>query len=193
MSNTQVPIQPIKKGSLLRLWLGLLLIALIAVGLAWQGTRGAVATSCQGIALDGPGETRTTASGLKFKTIKAGKGPSPTDSDLTLINYKGTLRDGTQFDAGQAAEFPVTGVIPGFTEALKMAQRGGSYRFCIPSNLAYGNRAMGDAIPANSPLVFEIDLLEFKNKAEVDMMRQMLQQQQQGAQPQGQPAQPQAQ
>jgi hypothetical protein len=188
VSSSAVPIQPIAKGSMLKLWGGIAILAIAAGALAWAGTAKSVDGSCLGVSLDGPGKVETTSSGLKFKTVKAGNGGSPTDADVALINYKGTLKDGTQFDAGQSAAFPVTGVVPGFTEALKRMQRGGSYKFCIPSQMAYGDRAMGDGmIPANSPLVFDAELLDFRSQQEIQMMQQMMQQQQ-GAAPQ--PVQP---
>lgn len=186
MSNTQVPIQPIARGSMLKLWGGVAIIALAAGAFAWKGTAKAVDGSCQGVSLQGKQKVEVTASGLKFQIVKPGTGPSPTDADVALVNYRGTLKNGTQFDAGQSAPFPVTGVVPGFTEALKKTQRGGSYRICIPAALGYGDQAVGDGvIPANSPLIFEIDLIDFKSQAEIQMMQQMMQQQQQGAKPEG--------
>lgn len=176
---------------MVKLWGAVALVALAAGALAWKGTAKAVDGSCQGVTLPGKQKVETTASGLKFQILKPGTGPSPTDADVALVNYRGSLRNGTQFDAGQSAPFPVTGVVPGFTEALKKTQRGGSYRVCIPASLGYGDQAVGDGvIPANSALIFDIELLDFKSQAEVQMMQQMMQQQQQqqggGAAPQPQ-------
>ena len=74
---------------------------------------------------------------------------------------------------------PVAGSIPGFSEALKKMQRNGSYRLCIPAALGYGAQAAGP-IPANSVLVFDVDLLDFRSQAEIQMMQQLMQQQQAG-------------
>ena len=80
---------------------------------------------------------------------------------------------------------PLKGVIPGFAEAMKLMQVGGHYRFCIPSNLAYGPKAAGP-IPANSPLIFDVQLQDFRSEAEVRAMQQQMQQMQaQGRLPQG--------
>lgn len=102
-----------------------------------------------------------TPGGLSYTVIKAGKGAMPTDTDRVTVNYRGLLgADGTEFDAGKAAKFKVTGVIPGFTQGLKLMQAGGKYRLCIPSALGYGEAGTGP-IPANADLVFEVDLLSF--------------------------------
>lgn len=187
MSNTAVPIRPIAKGSLAKLWGGVALVAVIAGGLAWAGTAKAVGQSCSPSLMlpaeGGVSAIETTETGLMFQTKKAGQGESPTDQDIALINYKGTLANGTEFDANQNVPMPVAGSISGFSEALKMMQRGGSYRLCIPSALGYGAQEVGP-IPANSVLVFDVDLQDFRSQAEVQMMQQMMQQQQGGAAPQ---------
>ena len=126
-----------------------------------------------------------TPTGVMIQTVKSGSGASPTDSDVTLVDYKGTLRGGKQFDANQRTPFPVTGVIPGFTEALKMMQVGGSYKICIPPALGYGPVASGP-IPANSVLFFDVNLLDFRSQAEIQAMQQQMQQlQAQGKLPPG--------
>jgi FKBP-type peptidyl-prolyl cis-trans isomerase FklB len=98
--------------------------------------------------------------------IKEGNGPKPAASETVVINYKGTLIDGTEFDSsykrGQPATFPVSGVIPGFTEALQMMKVGSKYEIYIPSNLAYGETGAGDVIPPHSTLIFEIELLSIQ-------------------------------
>lgn len=105
----------------------------------------------------------TTPEGLSYTVIKPGKGERPIAESTVTVNYKGMLTaDGTQFDAGQAAQFPVGGVIPGFAQGLQLMQPGGSYRLCIPSKLGYGEAGTGP-IPANADLVFEVDLLSFTN------------------------------
>jgi FKBP-type peptidyl-prolyl cis-trans isomerase FkpA len=181
MSNTTVPIQPIAKGSMLKLWGGLGVLALGAIGLAYAGAGKAPPGSC--LASDMTPEkgaikafTRTE-SGLLFQTIKPGKGAMPTEADVALINYKGQLRGGTVFDANSNAPLPVGRMIPGFSEGLKLMQRGGSYRLCIPSAIGYGEQA-NERIPANSALIFDVELLDFRSEAEVQAMQQMMQQQQ---------------
>jgi FKBP-type peptidyl-prolyl cis-trans isomerase FkpA len=183
MSNTTVPIQPIAKGSMLKLWGGLGILALGAIGLAYAGAGKAPPGAC--LASDMTPEKgaikafKRTDSGLLFQTIKAGTGTSPTATDVALINYKGQLRGGTVFDANSNAPLPVGRMIPGFTEGLKLMQRGGSYRLCIPSSIGYGDQA-NERIPANSALIFDVELLDFRSEAEVQAMQQMMQQQGKG-------------
>jgi FKBP-type peptidyl-prolyl cis-trans isomerase len=103
-----------------------------------------------------------TPEGLSYTVIKAGKGEKPTDTSRVTVNYRGLLTsDGTQFDAGDGIKFKVTGVIPGFTQGLKLMQPGGKYRLCIPAALGYGEAGNGP-VPANADLVFEVDLLSFE-------------------------------
>lgn len=106
---------------------------------------------------------KVTASGLQYSVIKEGDGPMPKKEDSVKCHYTGTLIDGTKFDSsvdrGQPAEFPVAGVIPGWTEALQMMKVGSKYKLVIPPELAYGP-AGRPGIPPNSTLVFEVELLE---------------------------------
>jgi FKBP-type peptidyl-prolyl cis-trans isomerase FkpA len=190
MSVTAVPLQPTPKGTLTKLFIGVGLAVLAAGGLAWVGTAKAVAAQC-GAKAFAPVSGKivapvTTASGLMYQVVKPGEGPSPTDQDVALVNYKGRLTNGTQFDANEKAPFPVSGVIPGFTEGLKIMQRGGSYRLCIPAALGYGAVA-NERIPANSTLIFEVELLDFKSMAEVQAMQQQMQQMQGAGQQQAEP------
>src|SRR2546430_3295406 len=109
---------------------------------------------------------KTAASGLQYKVEKEGTGSQPKDTDMVTVNYRGTLIDGTEFDSsykrGQPATFPVNGVIKGWTEALQLMKQGAKYQLFIPSNLAYGERAMGPDIGPNSTLIFEVELQEVK-------------------------------
>lgn len=107
---------------------------------------------------------KTTESGLQYKVLKEGTGKSPAATDTVKVHYKGTLIDGTQFDSsydrGQPAEFPVNRVIAGWTEGLQLMKVGSKYQFVIPADLGYGaGQAPGGAIPPNSTLVFEVELL----------------------------------
>lgn len=106
---------------------------------------------------------KVTASGLQYIVVSEGTGPMPTKTDTVKCHYKGTLTTGEQFDSsydrGQPAEFPVGGVIPGWTEALQMMKVGSKYKLFIPAELAYGASGR-PGIPPNSALVFEVELLD---------------------------------
>lgn len=183
MSVTTVPIHPIEKGALVKLWGGVALAVLVAGGAAWWGAEKALAGACsaKAFAAEGNGVSaiERTASGLQFQTVKAGTGAKPTDTDVVLLGYKGTLATGKEFDANPRAAFPVRGLVPGFTEALKMMQRGGSYKLCLPPAIGYAGQA-NERIPANSTLLFDVDLLDFKSMAEVQALERQAQMQQQG-------------
>lgn len=105
----------------------------------------------------------TTESGLQYEIIKEGKGPKPTLESSVRVHYHGTLVDGTVFDSsvqrGEPIEFPVTGVIPGWTEALQLMPQGSKWKLYIPHELAYGPRGAGGVIAPYSTLIFEVDLL----------------------------------
>jgi len=111
---------------------------------------------------------KTLPSGLQYKVIKAGTGKKPKSSDTVTVNYRGTLIDGTEFDSsykrGQPATFQVTGVIPGWTEALQLMQEGAKWQLFVPSNLAYGERGAGGVIGPNATLLFEIELISVQEK-----------------------------
>jgi len=106
----------------------------------------------------------TLPSGLQYEIIKRGDGPVPTAKDTVSANYVGTLINGLEFDnsykRGQPLEIPVTGVIPGWVEALQLMPVGSTWKLYIPSNLAYGDRGAGGAIPGGATLVFTIELLK---------------------------------
>lgn len=111
----------------------------------------------------------TTASGLQYQVLQAGKGATPEPSDTVRVNYKGTLLDGTVFDdssqRGEPAEIPLSQVVPGWQEGIALMPVGSKYRFWIPSQLGYGERGTpGGPIPPNATLVFEVELLEIGGK-----------------------------
>ncbi|MFJ4154947.1 FKBP-type peptidyl-prolyl cis-trans isomerase [Pseudomonas sp. NPDC090233] len=105
----------------------------------------------------------TLASGLQFEVLTAGEGAKPTRESNVRTHYHGTLIDGTVFDSsydrGQPAEFPVGGVIAGWTEALQLMNAGSKWRLYVPSELAYGAQGVG-SIPPHSTLVFDVELLD---------------------------------
>ncbi|MEH6564195.1 MAG: FKBP-type peptidyl-prolyl cis-trans isomerase [Halopseudomonas sp.] len=107
---------------------------------------------------------QTLASGLQYEVITAGSGATPAASSTVQTHYEGTLISGEVFDSsykrGQPAEFPVGGVIAGWTEALQLMQEGAKWRLFIPSELAYGERGAGNSIPPHSALIFDIELLK---------------------------------
>ena len=162
---TRVPILPIKKGSLPKLWLGVAAVALAGAGLAWAAV----------------------PEGVRVEQITAGTGGSPAIDDVVLVNYVGKLKDGTVFDQAQGAPLPLGQMIPGFAEGLTKTQKGGKYRIDIPSEKGYGaeekqNPQTGEvAFPANSDLVFEVELLDFISNADFQQMQQMRQAMEQAA------------
>lgn len=111
---------------------------------------------------------KTTASGLQYTVITEGTGATPKKEDTVKCHYTGTLINGEKFDSsvdrGQPAEFPVAGVIPGWTEALQMMKVGSKYKLFIPPELAYGASGR-PGIPANSALIFEVELLDIVKPA----------------------------
>ena len=164
---TRVPLQPIRRGSLGKLWLAVAAALLLAGGLAYA----------------------QRYEGVSVETVTAGSGPSPTMQDVVLVNYTGRLAGGAEFDRGERAAFPLDGVVPGFAEGLTRMQRGGKYRLSVPADKAYGaedqrNPSTGQVvIPANSDLEFEVELLDFKSRSEIEAQQRVLQQMQQMQQP----------
>ena len=105
-----------------------------------------------------------TASGLQYEVIKMGTGPMPTAESTVKVHYAGTLIDGTEFDSSikrnEPAQFLVSGVIPGWTEALKLMPVGSKFKLCIPESIGYGATGAGEVIKPYSTLIFEVELLE---------------------------------
>ena len=184
MSVTAVPIRPVTKGTLTTFWIGIAVLVAVAALFVWIGT-----SPLSGQTLDG---------GTSIETLTAGEGPSPAADDFVLVNYTGKLKDGTVFDSGERAPLQVDGVIPGFSAGLQQMQKGGKYRLTIPADQAYGAEEKRDpqsgevVIPANSDLVFDVELEDFKSKAEVMQMQQqmMMQQMMQGGGAPGAPGAP---
>lgn len=105
------------------------------------------------------------SNGIAYRVLKAGSGPKPGEQDTVVVHYRGTLTDGTEFDAtpeGKSANLRMNSVIVGWREALKQMPVGSHWEVVIPSALAYGERGVGDVIAPNETLVFDVELLEIK-------------------------------
>jgi FKBP-type peptidyl-prolyl cis-trans isomerase FkpA len=172
---TRVPIKPIAKGSLTKLWIGVILAVLVGGGLAWAAV----------------------PRGLDVDVVQAGMGPNIQKGDVVFVKYKGTVAGSdTPFDESQDIPLPVPGLfppgnpfpveegatIPGFFQGLQQMQKGGKYKLFVPSDLAYGaSPPPGSPIPANADLVFEIEVTGVMSRATFDrnlgILRQAMQQQ----------------
>lgn len=108
---------------------------------------------------------KSTPDGIQYEILKDAQGPHPKATDTVVVNYRGTLINGTEFDnsakAGKPIEFPLDRVIKGWTEGLQLMPVGSKYKFYIPYNLAYGMNDQGP-IPGGSTLIFEVELLQIK-------------------------------
>lgn len=107
-----------------------------------------------------------TASGMVYRSLKDGSGKSPTARNTVEVNYRGTLTNGTEFDSSykrnQSISFPLSGVIPCWTEGVQKMKVGGKAKLVCPPELAYGSRGAGSAVPPNATLIFEVELLAIK-------------------------------
>lgn len=175
MSNvTAVPLKPVKRSYLVYIWIAVALVLVSAYALSRRGDP-PFADKPLFREMRGTGVV-TTPTGLKYKVLAPGRAAArPTDSDVTLVNYEGRLLDGTTFDKSQRpTPMPVTGVVPGFSEALKLMPKGAKYRFWLPPALGYGDKGAGP-IPANATLVFDVELLDFLPEAVVRQMQSQMQ------------------
>ena len=109
-----------------------------------------------------------TASGLVYRSLKDGSGPSPAAKDKVKVHYRGTFPDGKEFDSsykrGEPIEFPLSGVIKCWTEGVQRMKVGGKAKLTCPASVAYGERGAGSVIPANATLLFEVELLGINGK-----------------------------
>ena len=178
---TRVPLQPIKKGSLTKLWLGVLAVILLGAGMAWAAL------------------PKT----LSVETLTEGTGKAPEMGDIVFLNYVGTLPDGTEFDRSREAPLPAPlfpqgtpfpleegGLIPGFIDGLLQTREGGKYRIEIPADQAYGaNPQPGSDIPPNSDLVFEVEVVGVMSRQDAEARLMQLRAMMGGpGGPEGQPA-----
>ncbi|KUO54398.1 MAG: peptidylprolyl isomerase [Sphingomonadales bacterium BRH_c3] len=169
---TRVPIQPIEKGSLTKLWLGVIVAILLGAGIAWSAA----------------------PAGITLKELAAGTGESPADGDVAFVKYKGMLDDGTVFDQADSSPFP-PGVFPdgipmliqpgqmveGFYQGLKQMEKGGKYRLNIPAKLAYGDAPPPQSeIPPGADLTFEVELVDFMSQEDAERRFMIMQQMMQG-------------
>lgn len=187
---TRVPLQPVAKGSLMKIWIGVVLAVLLGAGLAWAAT------------------PKT----FSIDTLQAGTGGNPQDGDMVFVRYTGKLAsNGEVFDESQDIPLPVEGLFPagspfpvekdatieGFYQGLQQMQKGGKYELYIPADMAYGSEPPpGAPIPADADLVFEVEVVDFMSRETFDAKLMQLQQQMQsglggpggpGAPPQGPP------
>ena len=180
---TRVPLQPIAKGALSKLWLGVVAVALLAGGIAWAAM----------------------PRGVAFDVVTPGIGATPDENDVVFAKYVGKLADGTVFDEAGESRVPVEGLfpdgnplpvgemIPGMNEALMKVRKGGKYVVEIPAAKAYGATPPEVApIPPNADLTFELEVVDIMSRGDFDKrlgtLQQMMQQMQAGG-PDGQPQQ----
>ena len=109
---------------------------------------------------------KSTATGLQYKVLTEGTGAMPSATDNVTVHYKGTTLDGKTFDSsydrGEPATFPLNRVIAGWTEGLQLMKEKATYRFFIPSELAYGSRGAGASIGPNATLIFDVELIKIQ-------------------------------
>lgn len=157
-----IPIQPTLKLFMKNVLFATALTASLALAnLSWAADAVATASAKEAGAV-------VTPSGLVFRSLKDGTGASPAASDKVKVHYRGTFPDGKEFDSSykrnEAIEFPLTGVIPCWTEGVQRMKVGGKAKLTCPSSIAYGSRGAGGVIPPNATLLFEVELLAINGK-----------------------------
>ena len=179
MSVAEAAHRPARTGRGVALWLGFLIVIAAGIGLAWVGA--------------GSLRPVISASGLQFRTIKAGHGEVIAHDDAALMDYILTSDDGTVLDSseshGGAQPFAMDQVFPGFAEAMTRMQEGGEYRFTMSQKLAFGNNPPPPEVPKGSNLTFEVRVQKIARGGAVVMMQQMQQMQAQQQQQQQAPSQ----
>ena len=136
--------------------------ALLVAPSSWAQTDAALAAASK------EAGAQVTKSGLIYRSVKDGSGPSPLSTDKVKVHYKGTFPDGKEFDSSykrnEPTEFPLNRVIACWTEGVQLMKVGGKAKLTCPSAIAYGERGAGGVIPPNATLVFEIELLAINGK-----------------------------
>lgn len=164
---TAVPLRPIARGSVAKLWIAIALVVTVAIAWAWTATAKQVAMSLPAADFLAKNARHkgviTTSSGLQYEVLTPGTGPKATPADVVIVDYDGKLADGSTFDSsarqGGPATLPVSGLIPGWVEGLQLMNSGAHYRFWIPPELGYGPAGAGNGvIPPNALLVFDVTL-----------------------------------
>ena len=163
---TAVPLRPIAKGSLVKLWVGVAAVVAIGVGAAYMGTAKQVAMAMsptEFLAANAKhGGVTTLPSGLQFEVLKEGSGPKPGPGDVVLVDYEGKLANGEVFDSsarhGGPQPLPLQGMIPGWTEGLQLMNTGSKYRFWMPPTLGFGETGAPGKIPPNAVVMFDVTL-----------------------------------
>jgi FKBP-type peptidyl-prolyl cis-trans isomerase FkpA len=160
MTVTQVPLRPLAKGTLVKLWLAIVLLVALAYGIAYFGA----------------GQFKTVA----VETVKAGAGPFVGEMDGVIIEYTGRTENGTVFDTTDGrgpAPFLVMQLFPGFKQALAQMQKGGRYKIVVPGRLAYGKSPpAGSPIGVNEDLAFDVYVADVAPNAALQMQQQQQQQ-----------------
>ena len=180
MTVTAVPLRPIQKGALSKLWLGIIVLLVAAGAFAWHATARPIAmngTSEDFLAWNGgQAGVVTTDSGLQYQVLETGDDAgSPGQGAGVIVNYEGRLIDGTVFDSGEQQGLPLDQVVPGRSEGIQLMTRGARYRFWLPPGLGYGeNPPPGSPITADSVMVFDVDLIDFITREQ--MMQIQMQQ-----------------
>lgn len=163
---TAVPLRPIAKGSLTKLWVGVAAVLVIGVGAAVIGTDRQVKMAMTPAEYLQDNATAsgvvTTPSGLQYKILKEGAGPKPGAGDVVLVDYEGRLASGEVIDSserhGGPQPLPLQGMIQGWTEGVQLMNTGSKYRFWIKPELAWGEMGAPPKIPANALVVFDVTL-----------------------------------
>ena len=167
MSVAEAAHRPAHRGRAAKLWLGFLALIAAGIGLAWIGA--------------GAMRPELSDSGLQFRVVTEGKGEPISTADAALLEYVGTLDDGTVFDSseshGGAQPFTASQVFPGFAEAMGRMREGGEYRFTMPPNLAWGTGPTPPGFPPGSNLTFEVRVQKIVRGGAALMQQQMQAQQ----------------
>lgn len=140
-----------------------------AIAAAFMLSLAAPAAFAQDAAPAAPAAEAAPARSVTVEPITAGTGDKPGAEDFVLVNYKGMLKDGTVFDQADQTPLYLPQMIPGFAQGIIQMQVGGKYRLTIPSELGYGATASGP-IPANSDLIFEVEVLDYKTPEQYAQM-----------------------